>query len=171
MEKECNLSGFVAMMIRRCQNPADTAFPAVMRRADNPNQCSAAWEFITPYCDLASDHQRLAFALVGAAIAREKPERDGSASIGQALRGICETDDDVERESRRLRRLIACGTAADLIPALRPILRYIQGRSSNIGYERLLRDLLYWNEKARIAWARDFYRRDAEAVPDEKEAR
>ena len=171
MEKGCNFSGFVAMMIRRCQDSADTAFPAIMRRADNPNQCSAAWEFLTPYCDIVSDHQRLAFALVGSAIAREKPANDGSASIGQALRNICETDDDIERESRRLRRLIACGTAAELIPALRPILRYIQDRSRDIGYGRLLRDLLYWNEKTRIAWTRDFYRRDADSVPDEKEAR
>lgn len=162
-----NYSGFVATVIRRVNDPSETAFAAAMRRADNPNQGSAAWEFLVPFCNIADERQRLTFALVGAAVARAKPERDGSASIGQALRNICGGDADaLERESRRLRRLIACDTTEELIPVLRPILRYLQGNGAAIDYERLLRELLYWNEKKRIAWTRDFYRKSADAAPE-----
>ena len=172
METSGNYSGFVAMTIRRAKDPSETAFQAVLRRADNPNQCSAAWEFLVPYCDIAVERQRLAFALVGAAIARAKPESDGSASIGQALRSICGGDADaVEREGRRLRRLIACDTVFELIPVLRPVLRYLQSQGAAIGYERLLRELIFWNEKTRIEWTRDFYRRSADAAPEEEEAK
>ena len=165
-----NYSGFVAMTIRRTKDASDTGFQAVMRRADNPHQCSAAWEFLVPFCDIANERQRLAFALVGAAIARAKPDRDGSASLGQALRNICGADADaVERESRRLRRLIACDTTEELIPVLRPILNYVQGNGAVVGYERLLRELLFWNEKTRIAWTRDFYRKSADAAPEPKQ--
>lgn len=164
-----NYSGFVSMTIRRVKDSSDTGFQAVMRRADNPNQCSGAWEFLVPFCDIAVERQRLAFALVGAAIARAKPDRDGSASVGKALRSICGADADaVERESRRLRRLIACDTTEELIPVLRPILNYIQSNGGVIGYERLLRELLFWNEKTRIAWTRDFYRKSADAAPEPK---
>lgn len=162
-----NYSGFVALTIRRANDPSDTAFQAVMRRADNPNQYSAAWEFLVPFCDIAIERQRLAFALVGAAIARAKPECDGSASIGQALRSICGADADaLERESRRLRRLIACDTVEELIPVLRPILNYIQSKGGAVGYERLLRELLFWGEDTRIRWTRDFFRKSADAASE-----
>ena len=165
-----NYSGFVASVIRRSNDPAETAFTAVMRRADNPNQCSAAWEFLVPFCDIADERQRLCFALVGAAIAREKPAADGVGSVGSALRKICGADSEaLERESRRLRRLIACDTVWELIPVLRPILRYIQSKGGSVSYNKLLEELLFWNEKIRIAWTRDFFRRSADAEP-EKEA-
>ena len=172
METTGNYSGFVAMTIHRAKEPSETAFQAVMRRADNPNQCSAAWEFLVPYCDITIDRQRLAFALVGAAIARAKPESDGAASVGAALRAICSGDPDaLEREGRRLRRLIACETMTELLPTLRPILRYLQSKGASIGYERLLRELIFWNERTRIEWTRDFYRRNADAVPEEEEVK
>ncbi len=161
-----NYLGFVATVVRRANDPADTAFQAVMRRADNPNQCSAAWEYLVPFCDIADERQRLCFALVGAAIAREKPAADGSGSIGTALRKICGADPEAqEREGRRLRRLIACDTVWELLPVLRPILGYIQSKGGSVNYTDLLRELLFWNEKTRIAWTRDFFRRNADAEP------
>lgn len=164
-----NYRDFVETAIRRSNNPAETAFQAVMRRADNPNQCSAAWEFLVPFCDIADERQRLCFALVGAAIAREKPDADGTGSVGMALRKICGTDSEaLEREKRRLRRLIACDTPWDLIPVLRPILRYIQSKGGSVNYTELLRELLYWNEKTRVAWTRDFFRKNADAAPEEE---
>lgn len=41
-EKQSSSSAFVQYVINRCSNDKDTGFRAVMRRADNPNQCSAA---------------------------------------------------------------------------------------------------------------------------------
>ncbi len=158
---------FAASVIRRTAD--DTAFAAVMRRADNPNQCSAAWEYLVPFCDLMEDRVRLSFALIGAAIARKKPEANGSAGLGAALRSITGNDaEGLERESRRLRRLIACGTAQELLPVLRPILQYVQEKSpQTLDYERLLLDLLYFGEAVRLRWTREFYHKTADAPQGE----
>lgn len=96
-EKQSSSSAFVQYVINRCSNDKDTGFRAVMRRADNPNQCSAAWEYLVPFCDLASAHQRLSFALIGAAIAREKPEHDGTNGVGEALLKLCNGDKDAKK--------------------------------------------------------------------------
>jgi len=160
-----NASGFVEYVIRRSGQKSDTAFPAVMRRADNPAQCSAAWEYLVPFCDLEDERQRLAFSLIGAAIAREKPEKDGSRGIGAVLKQICGADKDaVERESRRFRRLIGCDTVRELAAVLRPVLQYLQSKSAgSICYEQLLKDMLYWSEKVKIRWTCDFYGRTEDA--------
>lgn len=158
-EERCNPSGFVEFVFRRSNQKDDTAFSAIMRRADNPTLCSTAWEYLVPFCNIENDHQRLAFALVGAAIAREKAETDGPDSLGTVFQKICQGDADaMERESRRFRRLIACGTMQELIPVLRPILKYLQGKlPAMICYDRLLKDLIFWNENIRIRWTREFY--------------
>lgn len=167
-EERCNIIGFVNDVIRRSHQNGDTGFCAMMRRADNSNQCSCAWEYLVPYCDLSNDHERLAFALTGAAIAREKPEKDGDLSIGKALQIICRGDQEqLEREASRLRRLIGCDTQAELIPVLRPILRYIQSQCSGVvSYRKLLTDLVFWNERTRIRWTKEFYGK-IDASPEE----
>lgn len=153
-----NISGYVEYVIRRAKNKSDTAFRAVMRRAANPNLESAAWEYMVPFCDIGVDRIRHAFALVGAAIAAEAPETDGTVSIGRALRSMCKDDDAVEREGRRLRRLLGCETTDELIGVLRPMVHYLQDNAvMKISYARLLQDLCYWGERTRIAWTKDFY--------------
>jgi len=151
------------MVIRRCKDGHDTAYSAILRRADNPNECSAAWQYLVPFCDITDERQRICFELVGAAVARGKPEIDGKYSVGGALRIIrqkngsaCSDEDD--GETRRFRRLIACVQVQQLIPVLRPVLRYIQGGHAQLlNYEDLLKDILYWNENVRISWTKDFY--------------
>lgn len=165
MDKDTpNISGYVEYVIRRAKkakterNRSDAAFCAVMRRAANPNTESAAWEYMVPFCDIGVDRIRRAFALVGAAIASEAPDADGSASVGQAFKSICRDEDDEEREGRRLRRLLACETTEEAVDVLRPMVRYVQDNAAvKISYSRLLQDLCYWGERTRIAWTKDFY--------------
>ena len=153
-----NASGFVDYVIRRVKNKSDTAFRAAMRRGSNPAMESAVWEYLISYCDISVERIRRAFALVGAAIASEAPDTDGSASVGRALRSICKNDDDVDRESRRLSRLLSCDTTDELIGVLRPMMHYIQeNAASALSYSRLLNDLCYWNERTRIRWTQDFF--------------
>ncbi len=168
-ENPCNPAGFVDYVIKRAQLKSDTAFQAVMRRADNPNQCSAAWEYLVPFCDLTNNYQRICFALVGAAIAREKPEKDGTQGLGTALRQLCQGNADaLEREARRLRRLLACNSVLELIPVLRPTVQYIQSKGeTSISYLQLLKDLLCWDldsgERTKIKWTQQYYR---QTVPE-----
>ncbi len=160
-ENQSNPVGFVQSVLQRAQT--DNAFGAVMRRADNPNLCSAAWEYLVPYCNLSKESERLAFSLVGAAIAREKPQQDGFASFGKALRSLCKGDADaLEREARRFRRVIACDTVEELFPVLRPMLQDLQSQGcAPLCYRDLLKDLLSWSERTRLRWTQDFYGKES----------
>ena len=168
-DRKCNPAGFIKEVMSRCKT--DTGYGATMRRADNPNLCSMAWEYLVPFCDLSNSIERLSFSLVGAAIAREKPEQDGTENIGAALRNICKGDkDSMERESKRLRRVIACDNVTELIPVLHPILQYIQSKGgSSLSYETLLKDLLFWREETRIRWTKDFYDKNEESSSKEED--
>ena len=161
-----NPSGFVAELIGRCRS--DTAFRAAMRRADNPRTEAFAWPHLVKWCDLGKPHERLPFALVAAAVAREKPERDGNMDIGQLFHSICRDKEDTEREQRRFRRLLACDNTAELCEVLRPVLRYLQDKApGRVGYARLLSDMLYYGEKVKLRWAGHFFAHTEE--PDDKE--
>ena len=153
--------GFVEKVIARLRD--DTAFRAAMTRADNPSTAAQAWRFLMELgnVDLENDQERQAFALIGAAMARERTESNGLQSLGRALQ-MCNAepgkiDDSVER---RLRRILACDSRKELIPVLRQIIRYVQNcEKVSLDYERLLRDILYFNEKVKIRWASEYYGR------------
>lgn len=159
-ETKANPGGFVAAMISRITKQKDTACRAALRRADNPNTASYAWEYLAPYCDLRNERERLAFALAGAAIARAAPDHDGKCDLGETLAAVCDTSDARDRESRRLRRLLACDSVPELVSVLRPVVQYLQSKNkgSLLGYERLIWDMLGWGEKVKVEWARHFFR-------------
>lgn len=148
-------------------NNTDTGFRAVMRRADNPAFESAAWEYLIPFCNIQNDFERIPFALIGAAIAKVRPQCNGSAGLGKAFRIVCQKADDYEaafkRESRRFRRLLACDSSSELCLILRPILHYLASKDADLDYCQILRDLVYWSQdpkkfqKIKQRWAVDFY--------------
>lgn len=156
MENKRNAAGFVTSVIRRV-NEDDSAFRAAMSRADNPTLESCAWEYLVPFCNIEREDERKAFAIVGAAIAKNRPDQDTEFSFGRSLASICENDDDKEREGRRLRRLVSCSDVAELLPVIRPILNYLAAKGAKIGYHKLLNDLLFWNKKTQLRWVNDFY--------------
>ena len=151
-----NPGGFVAELISRCRS--DTAFRAAMRRADNPRTAAFAWPHLVKWCDLGKEYERLPFALVAAAVARELPEHDGDKDIGQLFRSCCTGPDDTEREQRRFRRLIGCDNAVELCEVLRPVLSYLQSKvPGRICYAKVLADILYFGEKVKLRWADHFF--------------
>lgn len=157
MESKANPAGFAAAVISRIKT--DMAFRAVMSRADNPAFESAAWEYLIPYCNIENDHERIPFAMIGAAIARIRPETDGQAGLGAAFRSICGKDEERERESLRFRRLIACGSSQELCGVLRPVIQYLASKGASISFTQLLKDLLFWDQKTKIRWTAQFYDR------------
>lgn len=155
MTDKSNPHGFVAATITRVKN--DTGFRAVMSRAAHPAFESAAWEYLLPFCNIENDFERIPFALIGAAIARNRPERDGTAGLGEAFHRICRTAEDREREGRRFRRLLSCDSAMDLCQVVRPAVDYLVQRGALINYEQLLRDLLFWSQQTKLRWTVQFY--------------
>lgn len=161
-------AAFVARSIVRVKT--DSACRAALRRADNPATDSYAWEYLLPFCRLEIPAERFAYGLVGAAIARAMPEKDGVQDVGAALRNCCpgNTEDDQKTELARLRRLLACDSAPELVAILRRVVRYLQSRDARLCYRQLLIDVLYWNDQTRIRWTRSFFR---SATVEENEAK
>ncbi len=162
MDDKKSPAAFVNFVIRKIKDN-DTEFRAAMSRADNPALESCAWEYLIPYCNIEYEAERMAFALIGAAIARNRPDADCDSGLGNSFRSVCKKDEDDERELRRFRRIIACDTVQELVPVLRPQLNYLASKGAGIGYTRLLYDLLYWNkDKARI-WMIQFFHKSRQA--------
>ena len=149
-------SGFVAETIKRCS--ADNAYRAAMRRADNPDTAAMAWEYLVSWCDISKEYERLPFALIGAAIAREKTAANGTKNLGELFRACCKDENDTEREKRRFRRIISCDSVAELCEVLRSTLMYFQGTvPGEIDYESLLKDILFFGERVKLKWAGSFF--------------
>ncbi len=152
---------FVNSMIKRIscdQKKRDTACHAALRRADNPQTASYAWSYLVPYCDILSERERLSFSTAAAALARECPSINGTANIGEALYGCCDTNDDRDRELKRLCRLLSCDTVPELAAILRGTIKYIQTKSKvKLNYAMLIEDMLYWDKDKKMKWAKSFY--------------
>ena len=149
---------FVAEVIKRCNNEKETAYRAAMRRADNPDTETFAWEYLTHWCDIARDYERIPFALIGAAVAREKPAENGKKDLGELFRCCCKDENDSEREKRRFHRIISCDSTLELCDVLRSNLKYLQGKvPGEIDYARLLEDILYFGNKVKLRWAGNFF--------------
>lgn len=142
----------------------DTGFRATLTRADNPQTEPQAWPYLANYCDLEKPWERLPYALVAACMARLRAEKNGTQSLGEALRfskeNLLEDDDSIER---KLRRILACDNVEELVSVLRPILRYVTGKENvSLNYAQLLRDVLYFNEKTKTIWAKQYYSKKKE---------
>ncbi|MCD4813433.1 type I-E CRISPR-associated protein Cse2/CasB [bacterium] len=158
-KKKSREQSFVEFVLSRMKK--DTSFGAVLRRADNPATESQAWEHLIPWCDIEKDWQRLPFATVAAAMARAKPEKDGSLGIGKAI-AVCYKDGYKDEQAQaKLRRLLACDAVEEVCAILRPLLRLCASRGAQLSYAQLLNELIYFGEKTRIKWAVDFYPRRA----------
>lgn len=159
-EKETREKLFVEHVIKKARE--DTGYAAMLRRGDNPDTEYYAWEALASFIDLQNDNERIPYALVGAAICRVKPQKDGEAGIGEAL-AKCYMDNR-DQGNLRLRRLLSCDSVREACGILRQILTLIQSRYPELlSYTRLLDDLgkfgkSYWRrDKVKQNWAMDFY--------------
>ena len=111
---------FVAAMLEQCAR--DKGFAARLRRADNPDTEPYAYGILCAFgVDLKQDKERRPFALIGAALSRDKRGRDGDLGLGEALRHCVE---DEEQGAARLRRRVRSARPASRIrPAGRPTAR------------------------------------------------
>ena len=151
---------FVKHVIKKAGE--DTGYVAMLRRGDNPDTEYYAWEALARFIDLQNDRERIPYALVGAAICRVKPQKDGEAGIGEALAKCCK--DNRDEGNMRLRRLLSCDNIQEVCRILRQVLTLIQSRQPELlSYSRLLDDLYKFGKsswrrnKVKQNWAMDFY--------------
>ena len=101
-----------------------------MKRADNPDLEYQVWNILLGFnIDIEFAARRLPFCLIGAALCRRQPEKDGIFGLGASLRS-CFGDDEAQG-SIRLRRLLACQTTEEACRILRPMLSLITRRLRN----------------------------------------
>ena len=145
----------------------DTGFAARLRRADNPATEYQSWELLAGFgVDLEHDWTRLPYCVVGAALAKAKPESDGSLKLGAAIAACYEDGSASDQAKAKLRRLLACSTTAEACQILRPLLALISSRGKPLDFSQLLDDLLWFSgdrrERIRTRWAQSFYHRAKE---------
>ncbi|SHL43733.1 type I-E CRISPR-associated protein Cse2/CasB [Fibrobacter sp. UWH4] len=149
----------VANVFARCKN--DRGFAATLKRADNPDTAYQAWEILAAFkVPLDVDSKRLPYALVFAAIARSSREKDGNLGLGAALANAYQDDGgrDSDAAKVKLRRILACDNVIEVCQVLRPILQLICSRGVGISFEKLLKDLIFFNpDKTLARWAQDFF--------------
>lgn len=168
---------FVETVLEKLKGP-DTSFGAALRRADNPDTEHHCWEFLCqgrgrkqdPWCDITKKWECKPYVLIGAALAKAKPDKDGDLGIGKAI-ARCYSDEGMANDNKyraakaKLHRLLACRTAEEACDILRPLLGLINSRQIHLNYAGLLKDLLsplkysneYFNEYIKAKWAKDFY--------------
>lgn len=160
--RNVNVTAFVETILKKITT--DTGLRAALTRADNPNTEPEAWSFLAQFCDLENSNERQACGLVAAVIARTRSEKNGTQTLGAALKQ-CKMDPTQEDDSieRKLRRLLACDSTAELIPVLRPLLRFVTGKEGvQLDFVQLLRDILAFGDKTRVNWAAQYYRKGKE---------
>ncbi|MBT78770.1 MAG: type I-E CRISPR-associated protein Cse2/CasB [Alteromonadaceae bacterium] len=153
---------FVSYALTRIHQ--DTGFAARLRRADNPATEYQSWELLAAFgVDLEYDNTRLPFCVVGAALAKAKPEADGTFRIGAAIAACYDDGSASDQAKAKLRRLLACTTTAEACQILRPLLALISSRGVRLDFSQLLDDLLWFSgdnrERIRTRWAQSFYHR------------
>lgn len=162
---------FVAAMLEQCAR--DKGFAARLRRADNPDTAPYAYGILCAFgVDLERDDERQPFALIGAALSRDKRGQDGGLGLGAALRRCVE---DEEQGAARLRRLLVCRRQDEVCRVLRPLLSLLAAREAPLCHARLLDDLLAFRfeearQRIRLRWAREYYGHADEAETPEGEA-
>lgn len=162
--------GFVASAIARCRD--DKGLAARLRRADNPATEYQSWEFLAAWhIDLERDDRRLPYATIAAAIARAKPEANGSLTLGQAIALSYKDRSKDDQAKARLRRVLACDELPELCRVLRPVLTLVESRVTQVlDYARLLKQLGQfgaasrrgddaWQQRIKAQWAQEFYGR------------
>lgn len=164
-DKKPKSEAFVEAVIKNLQGP-DTSFGAMLRRADNPVTEYKSWHYLYRWCDVGDSRKFKPYALIGAALARAKPQVNGRVGIGQAILLCYSTEgtfDGVDQPAAliKLRRLFECASGEEACVILRPLLSLINSRQVRLDYADLLKDLLvspdYFNAHIRVKWARDYY--------------
>jgi CRISPR system Cascade subunit CasB len=162
---------FVAGLIKHCQENKGLA--ARLRRADNPATEYQSWELLAAYgIDLEKDNERLPFAVVAAAIAKAKTDRNGSLSLGRAIASCYDDGNQSDQAKAKLRRVLACDEMEELCRILRPLLSLIDSRNSQpLDFTRLLKQLRRFGSSAqriKAQWAQEFYGHRVDATAETK---
>jgi CRISPR system Cascade subunit CasB len=158
---------FVEYVIRMVKSGSGKGFAAKLKKADNDSTEYQSWEILARWVDLRFEKDRRSYGFIGASIARTKPESDGKLSLGEALYAVYKlrgnsTEPEHSPSAARLKRLLSCRDALELLGVLRSTMRLIETNGIAISYTKLLNAILWFDtdrgrERVRAKWAQDFF--------------
>lgn len=95
-----------------------------------------------------------------AALWASAPENATSADVnlGHTLRGLSAEHNSFEG---RVQRLLTCDHD-EIAARVVPVVRAAQAKGIAVNYTRLLSDLLWWNDRVKVEWAKAFWEAPAE---------
>lgn len=143
----------------------DTRMRAHLSRADNPNTEHYSYRYLSPYWsrEISEVERRVkeSYQTVCASIARKRVEKNGSRSLIRELRRIYAGGGRLDEKSpahAKVQRVFACRTSIEANACIRSILRLVESKDAlSLDYARLLGDLIYFGERVRERWAKEFY--------------
>ena len=144
---------------RRC----DIAYISALKRADNPNHQMAfdASKILCRWVNLNDENEYIPYSIIGASVARRKPEFDGHLGLGEAI-DRCYNNNDVEKSnpSETKLKLLMCNSTKKVCLMLRQPLEIINSRDVPLNYGRLLNQLVWFRKNGdyyKRLWTTEFY--------------
>ena len=151
-------AAFVAHLDRRRD---DRGIMANLRHGFSNATAYRAWPHVAGWGDLTNDWQRAILLTVAAGYATHGRTDSGDGNLGRTLRRLA-TGDGASNEALssfdgRFRRLLSCDDVRDLCALLPGILRAAERRGVGVDFVQLYRDLTYWGERVKVAWAAAYW--------------
>ncbi len=134
---------------------------ADLRCALIPAREFRSWPYLSRFCRLDHDRERIRLAIVAAAFGIQPENGPAEENLGDVMRRIQKGehgDDGLSTYELRFKRLLDCDTVDELAPLLHSVFRVAKSRGIPINHNNLLHDLQYWGERVKLNWAARFMR-------------
>ncbi len=163
-DSKTKIQAFLDYLESHCH---DRGIMADLRHGFSPGTEYRAWPHVAPWCDLTDQRRKSIFITIAGAFATQSHSGAQAGNLGTTLRQLAvqgasgKPDEALKSFEARFRRLLTCTTARQVCERLPGIIRAASRKAIGINLERLYYDLLYWDEKVKLAWAAAYWGTDA----------
>jgi CRISPR type I-E-associated protein CasB/Cse2 len=149
---------------------SNKAAMAAFKSCLSPARAYRAWSYIAQlkWCDIQDDRMRTIVQHIAAFFARH-PKHALGTCFGDSLRQMAfrrTQQNAIEVNERYLKRILSSRDYQSLCPRLAFVLHMIKSTDVPVDYERLLSDIVSWDEDTGIRWASAYYSKGDEDVSD-----
>lgn len=152
-ERQKKVGAFIRFL-KKTSKTDNRAVLADLRRGFSKATEKRAWRHIGAYCDLDNERERVIFQTVAACYATNPLNADKESNFGTSARQLKEKFPTIEAT---FQRLLNCRRPEDVCKRLQSIVLAMKTNGIAVNWKRLMRDLLYWNIRAKERWAAQFW--------------
>lgn len=153
-ERQKKVGAFIRFL-KKTSKTDNRAVLADLRRGFSKATEKRAWRHIGAYCDLDNEKERVIFQTVAACYATNPlNDPDKESNFGTSIRQLKKEFPSLETT---FQRLLNCRRPEDVCKRLQSIVLAMKAKGIAVNWKRLMRDLLYWNNRAKERWAAQFW--------------